>query len=372
MISLTSNQAKIRPTVICLACLLTALLLVFPAASPLSSQAGGTATLTGEVRDEQGEPMAGATIVIRGQQAQFRRETQTDEAGRFLHAGLGPGQYHLLVMREGEILWWFPVALPAGQERLHVGIDLKELREAARQRMTLSDELQQRRANDREAAERLARLKAHYNVGARFLQEEEPEKAIQEFQSALAMEPDRAATFAMLGTAYMASGQQEAALEAYQKALSLEPAEAAHHNNLATLLASLGRLDEALEHFRRAAQLDSARSATYQFNVGAALLNGGRPQEALPMLRQASRTDPTLSVAHFFLGVALLETPPRPGEGRAGESAEAPPGSIEAFQRYLQLEPDGEYAEHARSHLERLGAPASDMLLPAVPSPEDF
>lgn len=349
-----------------------ALLLVYLGPLPLGAQTVGTAAIGGEIRDEQGKPMAGATIVIRSQQAQFRRETRTDEAGRFHDAGFSPGQYHLLVMQEGQILWWFPVTLPANQERLQVEIDLKQLREAARERMTLSAELQERRENDREAAERMARLMSHYNLGARYLQEQEAGKAIEEFQSALAMEPDRGSTYAMLGQAYTAAGQPQAALEAYQEALSLDPSEAAHHNNLATLLANAGRLDEAMERFRRAAQLDSERSATYQFNLGAALLNAGRPRDALPLLRQASRTDPTLSVAHFFLGVALLDTTPQPAEGRAGEPLEAPPGSIEAFQRYLQLEPDGEYSEPARRHLERLGAPATDMLLPAVPSPEDF
>jgi len=372
LISVASSHSKKRTIVTRLSCLLTALLLLCLGAPPSSAQTGGTGALSGEIRGEQGEPMAGATIVVRSQQAQFRREARTDEAGRFHHPGLSPGQYHLLVMREGQIVWWFPVTLPPNQELLHVEINLKELREAARQRMTLPAELQEQRESDREAAERMARLNSHYNLGSRLLQEQELERAIEEFQSALAMEPDRGSTYAMLGQAYAAAGQREAAREAYQKALTLEPGEAAHHNNLATLLAEAGRLDEALQHFRRAAQLDSERSATYQFNLGAVLLNAGRPQEGLPMLRQASRTDPTLSVAHYFVGVALLDTSPQPAEGRADKPMEAPPGSIEAFQRYLQLEPDGEYAEHARRHLERLGAPATDMLLPAVPSPEDF
>lgn len=353
-------------------CLLAAMLLIWPGASALSAQGDATGAIAGEIRDEEGVPLAAATVVLRSQDSQFRRETQTDEAGRFFHAGIQPDRYHLLVLREGEILWWFPVTLPPGQERLQVDVDLKKIREAARKRMSLSTELQQRRETDREEAERIARLKSHYNLGTRSLRDGEPEKAIEEFQVALAMEPNRGSTYALLGTAYAAASQREAALEAYRKALSLEPNEAAHYNNLGTLLAEEGRLEEALEHFRRAAQIDYERAATYQFNIGASLLNAHRAQKALPLLQQASRTDPTLAVAYYFTGLALLETSPRPGTAKADERAEAPPGTIEAFQRYLQLEPDGDYADQARTHLERLGAPATDMLLPAVPSPEDF
>jgi tetratricopeptide (TPR) repeat protein len=350
---------------------LVALALAGLAALSLLAQGGGSAAIAGQIKDEQGVPMAGVTVVIRRAEADFRRETQTDEEGRFSYSGFSPGRYHLLVLREGEIRWWFPITLPPHQERLQVDIDLKKLREAAEERMTLSPELEQRREADRERAEREANLRSHYNRAARYLEEGEPENAIEELKAALAMEPERGSTYGMLGRAYAEAGQKEAAYEAYRRALELEPGEAAHYNNLGTLLAKDGRVEEALEDFSKAARLDPDRAATYQFNRGAALLNGSQSQEAVPLLRRASEADPTLAVAHFFLGLALFQSRPR-SEGKPGEPVTAPPGAIEAFQRYLQLEPDGPYAEAARKYLEQLGAPASDMLLPAVPSPEDF
>jgi Tfp pilus assembly protein PilF len=206
----------------------------------------------------------------------------------------------------------------------------------------------------------------------RYLREEKPGEAVREFQAALDIEPERGPTHAMLGAAYVAGEQPDRALQAYRRALELEPAEGAHHNNLGTLLVSTGSLEEALEHFRRAAQLDTDRAARYRFNIGAALLNAGRTEEALPMLQQAIRDDPTLATVHFFLGVALFRTSPRQPTAEAPDRVAGRPGTIEAFERYLQLDPEGEFAGPARDYLEQLGVPASEMLLPTVPAPQDF
>jgi len=329
--------------------------------------------IAGQVYDEQGQPLAGATIVIRGsERTELRLETETDPEGQFSQPDLQPGRYHLLLLREGQILWSFPVTLPPKQERLWVEIDLKKLHEAAQARRTLDPELERQQEADHQRQERQHLLQTYYNRGARHLREEEPEEALQEFQAALELEPSRGTIHALMGTAYAAAKQTDAALEAYQRALELEPVEGAHHNNLGTLLVSAGRLPEALEHFRKAAQLDPDRAASYQFNLGAALLNAGRPDEAVSPLQHAIRSDPTLAVAHFFLGVALFCTSPPQASAEAPNRVAGRRGTEAAFQRYLQLEPEGEYAVAARDYLEQLGVPASDMLLPAVPRSQDF
>jgi hypothetical protein len=70
--------------------------------------------------------------------------------------------------------------------------------------------------------------------------------------------------------------------------------------------------------------------------------------------------------------VALFRTSPRQPTEEAPERVAGRPGTVQAFQRYLQLDPEGEYGRTARDYLEQLGVSTSDMLLPAVPSPQDF
>lgn len=339
------------------------------AASPLGGQAPELGAFSGRVLDEEGQPLAGATIVIRGIDIEQRRETQTDEEGRFYYGGFRPGRYYIIILREGRILWSVPVTLEPSHPRLHITVDLKKLREAAEEAQRLDPELARQQQALRQRLEHEQRLQRHFNRGTRLLREGKPEEAIEEFQAALEMEPDRHVTFALLGSAYAEADRQPEAIAAYRRAIELEPNEAAHHNNLATLLVRKGELDEALSHFATAAQLDPERAATYLYNSGAALLNAGHPEEALPRLRQAVRSDPKLAVAHYFLGLALLRTSRRTGE-QGGGRIDPQPGTIKAFQQYLRLAPDGEYAESARNHLRQLGVAPPEMLLPDVSPPE--
>ena len=345
-----------------------AILLVTPA----FAQVGETGAIAGTVYNEHGLPLAGASVVLRSLNPPSRREVQTDQDGRFSALDLRPSQYHLLLLREGEILWSFPVTLPPGQETLRVDIDLKNLREEAESRARLDPELERRLAEEREQSERVYRLHGHFNRGMRMLNDGQAEQAVEEYRAALELEPDNGTILGLLGSALADAGRDEEARTVLERALVVQPAEAAHHNNLGALLAREGKPEEALTHFRRAVQLDPERAASCHFNQGALLLNIGRNEEAVAALQQAARLEPTLAVAHFFLAVGMMRQAEarssRPLLERPAERAEI----INVFQRYLQLVPDGTYAAQAQEYLERLGSAPPPMLLPPVPQPEDL
>ncbi|MGH9805476.1 MAG: tetratricopeptide repeat protein [Candidatus Acidiferrales bacterium] len=351
---------------------LSVIVLAFLLVTPAVAQVSETATIAGTVRDEHGLPLAGANVVLRSLNPPFRREVQTDQEGRFSASGLRATQYHLLLLRQGEILWSFPVTLAPGQATLRVDIDLKSLREEAESRAQLDPELERRLAEEREQTEGIYRLHGHLNRAMRLLNDRQAEQAVDAYRDALEEEPDNGTIFGLLGSALAELRRDAEAKTAIERALELEPGEAAHHNNLAALLARDGKPDEALTHFRRAVQLDPERAASYHFNHGALLLNLGRNEEALAALQQAARLEPTLAVAQFFLAVGMLRQAEarsaRPLAERPSERAEI----IGVFQRYLQLAPDGPFAVQAQEYLERLGSSPPPMLLPPVPLPEEL
>jgi Tfp pilus assembly protein PilF len=351
--------------------LLSALVSLLVAAFSFA-QGGAAGSISGTVHDEQGLPLAGASVVLRSANPPLRREVQTDPEGQFSITGMQAAQYHLLLLRGGEILWSFPVTLATGQGTLRVDIDLKKLRDEVASRTRLEPGLERRLTAEREQAERTFVLHAHFNRAMRLSEDGKLEDAVQEYRAALELEPNSGTILGLVGSALTELGRYEEARGALERALEREPTEAAHHSNLGALLAREGKPEEALAHFRRAAQLDPERAASYHFNAGALLLNVGRFEEAIAALQEVTRLEPTLAAAHFFLAVGML----RQAEARFGRGLLERPiertNIINVFQRYLQLEPDGPYASQARDYLEHLGSAPPAILLPPVPQPEDL
>lgn len=69
-------------------------------AGPVLAQLA-TATLSGEVRDESGAPVAGAAIIATATVDAATAETRSDAAGRFVLEGLAPGRYAIVAERQG-------------------------------------------------------------------------------------------------------------------------------------------------------------------------------------------------------------------------------------------------------------------------------
>ncbi len=132
---------------------------------------------------------------------------------------------------------------------------------------------------------------------------------------------------------------QGAALEAYSRAIEADPGFADAHCNLGTLHHQRGGRGEARACYEQALRCDPDHLEA-NFNLACLLEEEGRDEAALARYRAAARTDPTHSEAQ--LNLALLYD-------RLGLTRKA----REHWRRYLQLEPQGGWAEIARKHLEQ-------------------
>jgi tetratricopeptide (TPR) repeat protein len=124
--------------------------------------------------------------------------------------------------------------------------------------------------------------------------------------------------------------------------LAIQPENAQAWNVLGLLLDQQGDAPAALEHFDRAVQLAPADPRVH-LNRALALLHLSRVDDAQGELEQAVRLDPVYAKAHFNLGLLLVK------RGRAAE------GSTH-LRRALEIDPG--YAE-ARAALESLPIPHS-------------
>jgi tetratricopeptide (TPR) repeat protein len=89
--------------------------------------------------------------------------------------------------------------------------------------------------------------------------------------------------------------------------------------------------------------------------MGALLINTGQNDQAVEEFKKAIAADPNYADAQYQYGVALAGKATTDASGKIN----APAGSVEALQKYLELKPDGPYAQSAKELIAQLGGSVS-------------
>lgn len=170
-----------------------------------------------------------------------------------------------------------------------------------------------------------------------------------------------------LGNMQLNLGQYQEAVDSYEKVIPLaqnatktdpkaDPAKA--KAAVAQMLASEGnaylklkKSDKAVEAFTKAAEMDPNPGTAY-FNLCATQYNSGNTQGALAACDKAIAADPSKADAYFIKGSLLVGDSKLDKEGKL----QAPPGTSEALNKYLELAPDGGHAADVKEMLKAIGA----------------
>src|SRR5438309_1258531 len=136
--------------------------------------------------------------------------------------------------------------------------------------------------------------------------------AIEHFQQALVLKPDREKPYGGLGLALIHLERPRDAEAALRRALDVKPAEIAAFNNRGHALNEQGRFAEAIPYLRRAVTLDE-HNVVARANLGAALVGVGRLDEAITEVRRAADEEPFAEAPRIVLVRAY---------GKAGKTTE--------------------------------------------------
>ena len=169
-----------------------------------------------------------------------------------------------------------------------------------------------------------------------------------------------------LGMAYSGAGDYEDAIPILQEAILSRQAPATYMQ-LGTDLAEVGKIPEASAACDKISAVGNppaiaTQGACYR-NVAVVLMNGRKPAAAVAPLQKTTVLNPNDALAWKLLGDALSSNITTKDEnGRI--IYVIPPGAIEAYQKYLQLEPNGVYAGQVKAELDSFaqlnkGAPTS-------------
>jgi tetratricopeptide (TPR) repeat protein len=200
------------------------------------------------------------------------------------------------------------------------------------------------------------------------------DEAIRLVQGTTVQDPNRALLWAILGQ-YQADSARTMtdraartqrfgeSATAFGKALELQAAAPDAKGDVASwrvgygsALDGSGKYDDAVKAFATAAQ-EAATSnpkmaALAHYNTGLVLAKTGKVEEAAAEFDKAVQLDPTLTEAYYQKGTALIA---KATTDKAGKIV-APPGTEEAFEKYLEVAPNGRNVESATAQLQFLGA----------------
>jgi predicted O-linked N-acetylglucosamine transferase (SPINDLY family) len=137
------------------------------------------------------------------------------------------------------------------------------------------------------------------------------DKANEDYQQALSLNPDHPDALHLLGMLAHQVGDNELAVDLINLAIHGSPTFPNYHCNLGTVLQAQGKLEAAVESFKQALKLD-AKNAHYYYNLGRALQAQGNLIAAVSSYRQALSLTPdhveTLSnLAHTLRTLGQLD-----------------------------------------------------------------
>ncbi len=234
---------------------------------------------------------------------------------------------------------------------------------------------------DTEEKQKFEGMKAHYTAGTAFLEQERKakddlakatpdqrdaakqnlkdlsDKAAAEFQAAQKTasekDPNQHLMWAKLGESYDVAGRNEEAAQAYQQAVLAKPDDPGYYNNLGNVLARAGKIDEARAAYTKSAELDPTKAATAWRNFGISLYNANRGADAIEPLQKSAELDPKSAQTWYLLGACLIYkmTVKKVGDKDVPEFA---PGTIEAYQKAVELDPNGPFGKQAQEGLAQL------------------
>ena len=302
--------------------LAAALLLAF--AAPALAQRGA---IRGKITDPDGNPVPDvqvSIVLLDGGGRPIR--VKTNDKGEFLRAGIPVQMYRVSFELEG----WEPlqamVTVSNGGQSI-INETLHPLPEGV-----LSQE-QADRAN------------THQQAAQDAFQDGDFARAVTEWQGFLELLPNEAPAHFNLAAAYERAQDFPAAIEAYEAAYALDDSMLEAIMAVGDLHGRQKEWEPALAAFDRAMELVEG-NAVNLFNYAVYASNAGKVALADEFYAKAAEADPEFAPAHLQIGMA-----------RARE--EDREGAIAAFERFLELDPDGAQAVMVQEILDQLRNPGS-------------
>jgi tetratricopeptide (TPR) repeat protein len=337
---------------------------MFALAPALVGAQDTTAKIHGHAQDPANAPIANGQVILSTDGKTPLFTFPTDASGDYKGEGIKPGTYYVtLFATPGKAVDRFDnIKFTAGTDTVQ-DFDLSRPEYIKNLPPDQQKALQEAKAKNAEIN------KDNQTVGKLndLLKQARADNAAKKYdeaatlmQQGTTMKPDAAVLWLELGIAQTGLKKYDDATVSLKKALDLDTAskkpnpdvEAADNNALGEVYASTNKIPDATAAYDAAAKLQPANAGMFYTNETIVLSRSGQPDATVAAADKAIAADPTKAIPYYLKGQALIS---KATVDPKTQKIVAPPGTADAYNKYLELAPNGPMAPEAKSILAEIG-----------------
>ncbi len=327
-----------------------------------------TGKIHGHIQDPAGVPVTDGIVTLSTDGGKTAKYTfHADANGDYKGDNIAPGTYVESLRRPDtpadKVLDQFP------EVKITAGGDTAQDFDMTRQEYLSKLSPEQRKQLEELKSKNAAAMKENVvikNLNADLVKAREDNKAKNFAEAEQLMlkdtqaKPDAAVLWLELGVAQAGQKKNSDAETSLKKAIDLDKAskkpnpeiEAGANNALGEVLANEGKAPDAQAAYDEAAKLNPTQSAMYYTNEAIIMDRAGQVDGTVAAADKAIAADPNKPIPYYLKGKALINK--ATVDQKTGKIV-LPPGCAEAYQKYLELAPDGPFAPEVKSVLQESG-----------------
>jgi tetratricopeptide (TPR) repeat protein len=291
----------------------------------------GRARVEGTVKNEKGEPIAGAKVALRfGKGSHEGPDLTTDKKGHWAFLGLAGGPWNIDFEAAGYLTKQISAQLSEAERNPPIEVQLKPQPKAEPTHEEFRVGGQKVSKETAEAIEKGNAALAAKNYG----------QAREEYLKALAEVPDSAPLLMRIAAACYGEGNLDEAVKYARQVTGKDPQDANAWRMIAEIELQRGNLDAGRAALSQVPE-EKIKDAQPYLNIGVLLLNKKKPAEAELALNKAIGIQPDLADAYYMRGLARIQLK-KQAEAKAD------------LQKYLELAPNGSEAKDVREILKSI------------------
>ncbi len=338
-----------------------ALGLMVPAAF---AQDATTGSIHGHLQDPINAPIAGGQVEVTTDGKTVKYTFTADANGDYKGTGIAPGTYVLVLMSQGKTIDEITNAkITAGQDTPE-DFDLSRADYIAKMTPEQRKQIEEVKKQNAEAMKNNTVVKS-LNADLQKARDDNKNKNFADADALMTKDtqakPEASVLWLELGIAQLGEKKYPDAITSLQKTVSLETANpkpnqellGSANNALGEAQAGAGKIPDAQAAYDAAAKAMPANAGMYYTNETIVLSRTGQNGDAVAAAAdKAIAADPTKPIPYYLKGQALI------GKATVDPKTQkivAPPGCADAYQKYLELAPDGQFAADAKNILTSMG-----------------